>query len=178
MKHFLIRGSFFLLSVLMTGCYPVATVGYSEGYYDGSNGYYNDDGYYYGTFNSSGYYFNHVFFPYDRYYTYDDRLHHRGYFAPHRHHRRVYAAPPRINERYPNHGSDPYRRDPVREERRERNDYRSNQANIKHRRFDNTQSPKDRNQRRDDTSRERDTSRDSSDTTRREHRSSFTSFHD
>ncbi len=52
-------------------------------------GYYSDEGYYYGYYDNQGYFYNNIFFLYNNLYTHYDRMHHRGYFSPsHRHHRR------------------------------------------------------------------------------------------
>jgi hypothetical protein len=53
-------------------------------------GYYNNDGLYFGYFDKRGYFFNNIYFEYNSQYTYEDRLYHRGYFAPYRHHYRRY----------------------------------------------------------------------------------------
>ena len=42
--------------------------------------FYDNQGYYYGYFNRDGYYFEEVFYRYDRYYTYKDRIRGRGLF--------------------------------------------------------------------------------------------------
>lgn len=164
MKRFLFIGSILLSSIFTSGCYHhMAAVGYSSGYYDDSYGYYNDYGYYYGSFNQSGYYYNNIFFPYDTYYTYPDRLHRRGYFAPsHRHHRRDHA-PARIN----NHYNDRHRFTPSRQERldynqdwhhftpsrqeRIHNHYQPDRGRITRERFPDTKKPKVSNERQRDT---------------------------
>jgi len=51
-------------------------------------GYYNDDGFYFGYFDRSGYFFNNIYFEYDSRYTYRDRYYRRGYFEPSYHHYR------------------------------------------------------------------------------------------
>ena len=53
-------------------------------------GYPDDFGYYYGYFDRTGYFYNNIFFLYDGRYTYNDRLHLRGYFKPSHPHYREY----------------------------------------------------------------------------------------
>ena len=54
------------------------------------NGYYNDEGLYYGYYDQTGYFFNNIFFQYNAQYSYQDRVYQRGYFQPHHRHLRVY----------------------------------------------------------------------------------------
>ena len=42
--------------------------------------FYDNNGYYYGYFNKEGFYFENIFYRYDRYYTYRDRVRGRGLF--------------------------------------------------------------------------------------------------
>lgn len=52
---------------------------------------YRDDfGYYFGYFDRTGYFYNNIFFLYDNRYSYNDRLHLRGYFKPSHPHYREY----------------------------------------------------------------------------------------
>ena len=53
-------------------------------------GYYDNYGYYFGYFDRTGYFYNNIFFLYDGRYTYNDRLHLRGYFKPSHPHYREY----------------------------------------------------------------------------------------
>mgnify|MGYP003562495490 FL=1 len=53
-------------------------------------GYYDNYGYYFGYFDRTGYFYNNIFFLYDGRYTYNDRLHLRGYFKPNHPHYREY----------------------------------------------------------------------------------------
>jgi len=53
-------------------------------------GYFNDDGFYFGYFDRRGYFFNNIYFEYNPRFTYRDRLHRRGPFAPFAHHYRRY----------------------------------------------------------------------------------------
>ncbi|SFV56642.1 hypothetical protein MNB_SV-12-1746 [hydrothermal vent metagenome] len=55
-----------------------------------NRGYYNDDGFYFGYFDRSGYFFNNIYFEYDSEYTYHDRVYIRGNFSPHHTHHRAY----------------------------------------------------------------------------------------
>ena len=55
------------------------------------NGYYNDDGYYYGYYDNRGYFYDNVFYSYDNQYTYYNRQHHLGYFGYSYHHHRPYV---------------------------------------------------------------------------------------
>ena len=43
--------------------------------------FYDNAGFYYGYFNGHGYYFESIFYRYDRYYTYQDRVNGRGLFG-------------------------------------------------------------------------------------------------
>ncbi|MBT8344028.1 MAG: hypothetical protein KJO45_04860 [Sulfurovum sp.] len=43
--------------------------------------FYDNEGFYYGYFNRQGYYFEGIFYRYDRYYTYRDRVNGRGLFG-------------------------------------------------------------------------------------------------
>jgi len=52
------------------------------------NGYYNNDGFYFGFFDRNGYFFNNIYFEYDSRYSYRDRYYRRGYFEPSYHHYR------------------------------------------------------------------------------------------
>ena len=56
-----------------------------------NNGYYNDEGYYYGYYDNRGYFYDNIFYVYDNQYTYYDRRHHLGYFAYSHHHHRPYV---------------------------------------------------------------------------------------
>ncbi len=56
-----------------------------------SEGYYNDDGYYYGYYDNRGYFYDNIFYAYDDQYTYYDRRHRIGHFAHHYHHYRPYV---------------------------------------------------------------------------------------
>lgn len=49
-------------------------------YQDRHAPFYDQYGYFYGFFNQFGYYFEGIFYSYDRYYTYEDRLRGRGLF--------------------------------------------------------------------------------------------------
>jgi hypothetical protein len=62
---------------------------YSNFDYD-RNGYYNDDGFYFGFYDRDGYFFNNIYFEYNSRYTYRDRVYIRGEFRPDRHHYRRY----------------------------------------------------------------------------------------
>lgn len=53
-------------------------------------GYYDNFGYYFGYFDRTGYFYNNIFFLYDGRYSYNDRLHLRGYFKPNHPHYREY----------------------------------------------------------------------------------------
>ena len=55
------------------------------------NGYYNDDGYYYGYYDNRGYFYDNVFYAYDNQYTYYNRRHHLGHFGHSYHHHRPYV---------------------------------------------------------------------------------------
>jgi len=51
--------------------------------------YYNDEGLYFGYYDTTGYFFNNIFFAYNSNYSYNDRRYRRGFFRHgHRHHRR------------------------------------------------------------------------------------------
>ena len=54
------------------------------------DGYYNDDGYFYGYYDNRGYFYDNVFYAYDNQYTYYDRRNHLGYFRHSFHHHRPY----------------------------------------------------------------------------------------
>jgi len=54
------------------------------------NGYYNDDGFYFGFFDRLGYFYNNIYFEYTSQYGYNDRLYRRGYFENSHHHYRRY----------------------------------------------------------------------------------------
>ena len=54
------------------------------------NGYYNNDGLYFGFFNRRGYFFNNIYFEYNSRYNYNDRRNRRGNFEPYNHHYRRY----------------------------------------------------------------------------------------
>jgi len=55
------------------------------------NGYYNDDGFYFGFFDRNGYFYNNIYFEYNSQYGYTDRFYRRGYFEPSHHHYRRYT---------------------------------------------------------------------------------------
>jgi len=51
-------------------------------------GYYNDEGLYFGYYDTRGYFYNNIFFAYNRNYSYNDRRYRRGFFRRgHQHHR-------------------------------------------------------------------------------------------
>ncbi|MCK4440945.1 MAG: hypothetical protein KAU90_03000, partial [Sulfurovaceae bacterium] len=54
------------------------------------NGYYNDDGFYFGFFDRNGYFYNNIYFEYNSRYSYPDRYSRRGYFEPSYSHYRRY----------------------------------------------------------------------------------------
>ena len=62
---------------------------YSSFDYD-NRGYYNNDGFYFGFYDRSGYFFNNIYFEYDSRYTYRDRVYIRGEFSTNHHHYRTY----------------------------------------------------------------------------------------
>ena len=61
------------------------------------NTYYDDEGYEYGYYDTTGYFYNNIFFTYGNGYTYRDRYHRRGYFRHNHPHRRHYIHH-RIND--------------------------------------------------------------------------------
>lgn len=98
------------------------------------DGYYDDFGLYFGFFNATGYFLNNIFFEYRDGYSYYDRLHRRGYFAPKVRH-------PRYYDYYDRRGNyihkDEYRR-PYRDDRRDYHHpsphhYKDNGRVIEHR---------------------------------------------
>ena len=56
-----------------------------------TNGYYNDDGYYYGYYDNRGYFYDNIYYAYDNQYTYYNRQHRLGYFGRNYHHHRPYV---------------------------------------------------------------------------------------
>lgn len=63
---------------------------YSNFNYD-RDGYYNDEGFYFGYYDTTGYFYNNIFFAYDGSYTYRDRRYRRGFFRRGHFHRRPYV---------------------------------------------------------------------------------------
>jgi hypothetical protein len=63
---------------------------YSNFNYD-RNGYYNDEGFYFGYYDTTGYFYNNIFFAYNSNYTYNDRHYRRGFFRVGHRHLRPYV---------------------------------------------------------------------------------------